>query len=281
MGVEIVNDAVPDGAMTGVRVGPDGQLDFSQAAIIRIPGQPSAGHDKTSTPHESDIPADKQEQARQRLDAVRSEALKAGVSETELKSWVNMARSNDRPMDRRVVFRSVTRGRDLEPEQALSFVLRYDKETTRAEMATPVFHYHQTGGTGFENIVRHGSVMSSEKQIEAGMTTQKSGSSRPDVVQFTRDSINRNKELVPGISMDVDMGKGGSVTLVFNESIMDDPSYDGATHYPNLPQASLDYLAAATVDTPEEIPGAQATLAAAGRQDIPVLTRREWINRYA
>jgi hypothetical protein len=260
--IDAIGAAVTSPLIVGATRLPDGTLDLSKSALFY-------GNNETSplTP----------------LESVTKQAESAGIPVLTLRSLSLRLQTGNKPIDRDFVLEFTIRHDhlDIAPDDLLSLVRTYRKEVVRSTEKGPLYHYHQTGVDNLPSIIESGGLLSFDLQKQHGLAPKSTGT-RPDVVQMTRDSYDEDGNLLRAGINQSSAGIGsraGSMTFVFDESIMDAPDYDCCSDWPDIPQAPLDNVYAVLVNEASEIPNVQHLFAEKGMA-MNVMLRSEWLKRY-
>lgn len=212
-----------------------------------------------------------------RFQEVLSEAEKIGLNEDKLRILIQTMHQMDSTKKNGIVIRTAHEIHQSK-ETVLEIARRYQKEKIRLTENGDLLHYHQTSLQNFESSVSTGGLLSYNKLKEMGKAPKSSGS-RPDVVLMTRDSYDSDGNIKKaGLVDKAGLGaQGGGVSLVFDESIMDEPYYDCIDEFPNLPAVPFEKLKAVLAST-EEKEKVEEILRNTGIQ-AEVTTRAEWKSR--
>lgn len=154
----------------------------------------------------------------------------------------------------------------------------FQKEKIRTDEKGRLFHYHQTKISTLEDILQSGELLSYNEQKKRGIEGGKSGS-RPDAVQMTRDEYLADGTLKkPGIGLSGLEGGVviGDIAFAFNESVMDEPSYDPFDKHPNASSVSLDKLEAIVVLNDKNLEQVDSIVRRFSANKFKIMSLSEW-----
>lgn len=153
---------------------------------------------------------------------VLNDSQTLGLGEDKLRILVQTLSRQTSPLLKRGIASQTANEVGSTKDEILSLARRYQREKTRLSENGELLHYHQTSVQNFASAARDGALLSYNKLKEMGKTPSSSGS-RPDVVQMTRDKYDNEGNLKEhGLVDNLGLGAaGGSVVLVFDESVMD------------------------------------------------------------
>lgn len=242
--------------LVGVRIRTDGTKDFSRAMTMDT--------DKMDKPRILGVKA------------VLSDAAAVGVSEPDLRNLSGRLSGHaGSVIDRRSDINSFSKEHGLQFEASRNLVRAYAKEKVKEMERGELRHYHQMPINKVESVVSDKAILSTDTQKALGRKT--GGTSRPDVVQMTRDRFDTQGKLVKeGLGAAYLTGEN-MVTWVFKPRIMDLPGYDCTGEYPDLPSIPLqsEYVEAVLVADKEKVAEVRGKLELGGIL-TKVLTREEW-----
>ena len=217
----------------------------------------------------------------QRLREIISEAASFGVDEQDLVILSQIFRNDNAPdqLDTSRFFIQKSH-LDISPQDLRKLVLHYKKELMRAEEKGVLYHYHQTKLAAIDGILDDGELISGDELRQRRLPVRSIKGYRGKV-QMTRDMYDKDGELVAtGIkNTSAGLGAADDITLVFNETIIDETEYNCVDKYPDMPSAPLSKLKCLLVKDEQIIPMIKKNILERGLS-IDVISRREWLDAY-
>ena len=243
----------------GVKIGPGGRRDFSRALIVI----PKAENQGTGG-----------------LQAVIQTAEASGIGLDDLRQLrTALAMAAGEVLMRRGTIVSFSKNHSVDAAHALQLVRDFRREEIRQNEKGLLYHYHQLPIDKLESAVTDGLLMSSDTQKALGRKV--GGTSRPDVVQMTRDKYDTQGKLIRRGLGEANLMGDDMVTWVLKPSVMELPGYDATGEYPDLPQVQLqtEYVEAVLVSKDSEIPRVQELLSQ-NKLGVRVATWDSWKEKH-
>jgi len=234
--------------LVGVKRGPNGEADFSQAAVWRP-------------------------EIKNKSESIEKPAL----SEAEAQSlYMQLVTCSE--FEKKIRIGQAAKQRGVRPEQILREVKEQAKRCIRSKEKGDLRHFHRTSLEKFRMIVEKGKMLSRSRLRQAVPEIQLTGFSARDDVMMTRDKFDAaGKMREPGFSdREVVGASGKGVILVFKESIMDRRDYDAVGLYPTISELPLaEYCEVVLADSSADCEAARRILAD-NKLNIPVELKSEW-----